>query len=113
MTTLTTAETQSLRADIGDYAAPLILSNAQLQTAWDRADSSSASARVYALFHIVSRFTRDRDPRLKDYQALLELWQKQANMTAGQIETGVIDLDLIEDLRADERYLYGPNPGEF
>ena len=107
MAEMTSSQIQALRGDIGDYTFPLILSTAQLQTCWDRAVSKEPAARVYALFTIVARFTRDRDPRLKDYQALLETWQAQANMTSGEMEVGIIDLGLIDDLEPGEEWVYG------
>jgi hypothetical protein len=95
--TLTEAEVQELRADIGDYKAPLILPQGALQRAWDRAGDKPLRARVYALLAIIAKFTVDRDPRLPQYKELLEAWQDLSGFKRGEIETGVIDLGLTLD----------------
>lgn len=93
----TEQQVQDLRADIGDYKAPLILPIGRINRAWERAGGDENKSRVYALMAIVAKFTTDRDPRLPQYKELLEMWQDQAGMKRGKLESGVIDLGLTID----------------
>lgn len=106
MATLTEAETQELRGDIGDYKAPLILQAGALQRAWDKAGDKPLRSRVYALMMIVAKFTVDRDPRLPQYRDLLKDWQQLSGFSRGEIEAGVIDLELTLDPDTEEGNFY-------
>lgn len=104
-----TSDVRSLRADIGDVAAPLILGYSEMASLYDRAAGDYNTTVVYLLQRFMARLTsmyaacETKDARIAlqkridASKAALEFWKLEAGIFGGSLRTGVLALELDYD----------------
>ncbi len=105
MATLTVAELALIRLDMGDECSQAIITDAQIQTAWDaaNADKCTAYARIAwwmyvrvkpAAINLANGGTSFSTATARLYLERYRSWAECAGIGMGSIQVGVLALDL-------------------
>ena len=109
---LTTAQKTKIRQTIGDLEEAQLLTDAELQEAYDEAEGDFPTTYVYCLERLLGLMrpyvdqsnqfgtTESYSQRFKHTQELLEYWGNKANLSGGRAYLGYGQLNL--DTRADD-----------